>query len=356
MKRKKPLSTGVLLARYHDPLKPGSLGGLARFAKANNILVKRTREVLGRDLGYTLHKPRRRQFPTLPVLAFGIDEQWAADLIEVINIAKYNRGYRYLLMVVDVLSKHAWVQPVKNKTGKAVTDAFEKILKGKRKPINLQTDDGKEFYNKMFQDLMKRKGIHRFSTGGDTKASVVERFNSTLKKRMYRYFTVKNTLSYLPMLKELVLGYNRSYHRSIKMAPEKVNARNEEQVWKNLYAKQLGSKRPKPKLKVGDGVRLNKKNRVFKKGYLPGWTEEVFVVARVMRGVVPTYKINEWDGIPLRGTFYAQDLQKVTVMHDDLFHVEKIVKRKWDKVLVQWKGWPDKYDSWVEKRDLLRTG
>ena len=168
---------------------------MTRFAKANNISVKRTREVLNRDLGYTLHKPRRRRFPTLPVLVFGIDEQWAVDLIEVINIAKYNRGYRYLLTVVDVLSKHAWVQPVKSKTGKAVTDAFEKILKGRRKPINLQTDDD----NKTFQGLMKRKGIHHFSTSGDTKASVVERFNRTLKKRMYRYFTVKNTLSYLHM-------------------------------------------------------------------------------------------------------------------------------------------------------------
>ena len=85
------------------------------------------------------------------------------------------------------------------------------------------------------------------------------------------------------MLKELVVGYNRPYHRSIKMAPEKVNARNEEQVWKNLYATRLGSKRPKPKLKVGDHVRLNKKYRLFKKGYLPGCTEEVFVVARVIR-------------------------------------------------------------------------
>ena len=75
MKRKKPLSTGVLLARYRDPLKPGSSGGLTRFAKVNNISVKCAQEVLERDLGYMLHKPRRRQFPTLPVLVFGINEQ-----------------------------------------------------------------------------------------------------------------------------------------------------------------------------------------------------------------------------------------------------------------------------------------
>ena len=259
--------------------------------------------------------------------------------------------------MVDVLSKYAWVEPVKSKTGKDVTTAFEKILKrsDKRQSLKLQTDDGKEFY-KTFQALMKRKGIHHFSTSGDTKASVVERFNRALKKRLYRYFTVKNTLSYLPVLKDLVTGYNRSYHRSIKMAPEKVNACNEEKVWNNLYAKRLKAKPIKPKLKVGDRVRLNKKHRVFKKGYLPGWTEEVFVVAQVRTGVVPTYKINEWDDTPLTGTFYDEDLQKVTVTDDALFRVEKILKRKRDKVYVRWKGWPDKYDSWMEKRDLLRMG
>ena len=352
-KKKKKLSTSTLLTRYHDPLKPGSLGGLTRFAKANKITVKRAREVLERDLGYTLHKPRRRRFPTNPVVVFGIDEQWAADLIEVINIAKYNRGYRYLLTVVDVFSKHAWVQPVKNKTGKAVTDAFEKILKtGGRKPINLQTDDGKEFYNKTFQELMKRNDIHHFSTSGDSKASVVERFNRTLKQRLYRYFTIKNTLNFVPVLQDLVQGYNGSYHRSIKMAPVKVTGQNEERVWNNLYAKRLKRTRSRPKLKVGDRVRLNKKYRVFKKGYLPGWTEEVFVVSRVVPGVLSTYKINEWDGTPVKGTFYAEDVQKVNVTDDDLFRIEKIVKRKGDKVLVRWKGWPDKYDSWIDKRSL----
>ena len=186
-----------------------------------------------------------------------------ADLIEVGNIAKYNRGYRYLLTVVDMFSKYACVQPMKSKTGKAVTEAMAKILKGSegRKPINLQTDDGKEFYNKTFQALMKQKGIQHFSTSGDTKASVVEQFNQTLKHRLNRYFTVRNTLNFVPVLQDLVLGYNHSYHRSIKMAPWKVNVSNEDMVWKNLHAKRLGGKRIKPKLKVGDRVRLNKKYR-----------------------------------------------------------------------------------------------
>ena len=200
---------------------------MARFAKAQHLPAGKVREILQADLGYTLHKPTRRQFPTLPVLVMGMDEQWTANLIEVGNIARYNRGYRYLLTVVDLLSEYAWVEPVKSKTGKDVTAAFKKILKRSsgRRPVKLQTDDSKEFY-KTFHDLMKRKDIRHFSTLGDTKASVVERFNRMLKKRLYRYFTVKNTLSYLSVLKELVAGYNRSYHRSIKIAPEKVSMDN----------------------------------------------------------------------------------------------------------------------------------
>jgi len=177
---------------------------------------------------------------------FGIDEQWAADLIEVINISKYNQGYRYLLTVVDVFSKYAWVQPLKSKTGKTVTEAMSKILKGGRAPVNLQTDDGKEFYNKTFQALMKQKGIHHFSTRGDTKASVVEQFNRTLKERLYRYFTVKNTLTFVPVLQDLVRGYNRSYHRSIKRAPDQVTLANSEDVWETVREDKKKTETPIP--------------------------------------------------------------------------------------------------------------
>ena len=356
MKKKSKSKLKNILKEYHDPSQPGSLGGVERFAKSQKLPIKRVREILERDLGYTLHKPRRRHFPTLPVLVFNIDEQWVADLVEVQSLSKYNKGYRYLLNVIDVLSKYAWVEPLKNKTGQAVTEAFATILKrsGGRKPMNLQTDDGKEFYNKTFTSLMKQQNIHHFSTSGDTKASIVERFNRTLKERMYRYFTVANTLSYLPVLQKLVKGYNVSYHRSIGMPPEKVKASNEKDVWDKLYSKRLSGKPTKSELKVNDKVRLNKKYRTFKKGYLPGWTEEIFIVRQVRPGKVPTYKLSEFDGTVLEGTFYKQDLQKVTVSLQDLFRIEKIVKRKGDKVLVQWKGWPDKYNSWLEKSDLQK--
>ncbi|KAL9987907.1 hypothetical protein ACROYT_G002288 [Oculina patagonica] len=349
-----------ILLDYHDPIQPGSLGGITRFAKTHKISVDTAKKVLERDLGYTLHKPRRRRFATLPVLVFNVDQQWVADLVETQPLSKYNKGHRYLLNVIDVLSKYAWVEPLKDKTGKTVSDAFAKILKRAdgRKPQNLQTDDGKEFYNKTFAALMKREGIHHFSTAGDTKASIVERFNRTLKERMYRYFTAKNTLSYLPVLQALVKGYNGSHHRSIGTSPEKVTASNERKVWERLYAKRLssGKRERKTALKVGERVRLNKKFRTFEKGYLPGWTEEVFVIREVRPGPpVTTYKIQELDDSAVRGTFYKEDLQKVAVSDDDVFRVDKIVKRKGNKVLVHWKGWPDKYDSWIAKTALKKS-
>ena len=361
-KKKPKVTDAQLKRRYRDPQQPGSLGGVTRFAKAQGIAVKRAKRVLAHELGYTLHKPARRRFPTLRVLVFGPDEQWAADLVDVQQLKKFNKGVNYLLTVVDVFSKYAWVVPIKQKTGLQVASALTDLLKtSKRSPQKLQTDDGKEFYNKHVTKVLKDHNVHHFSTAGDTKASVVERFNRTFKQRLYRYMTTYNTPGYLSSLPSLVRGYNASFHRSIGMAPDDVNDRNAKEVWERLYdskkKKKTTNKKKKkrPLLKVGDKVRLNKKHRPFKKGYLPGWTEEVFVVTEVRRdGNVVVYKISEWDDSPIKGTFYEEDLQKVTTVDDDLFRIDSVVKRRKDTVLVRWKGWPAKYDSWINKKDLVR--
>ena len=354
-KTKQPsrVTDGQLKRNYREPQQPGSLGGLVRFAKAQGISVHRAKRVLSHELGYTLHKPTRRRFPTLRVLVFGPDEQWAADLVDVQNIKRQNKGTNYLLTVVDVFSKFAWVVPLKKKTGLATSDALSTLfVKSKRQPQKLQTDDGKEFYNKHVAKVLKEKGIHHFSTAGDTKASVVERFNRTFKQRLYRYMTTFNTTSYLSKLQPLVDGYNASFHRSIGMAPKEVVDENAREVWERLY----GSKKKKKKaaFKAADRVRLNQNHRPFEKGYEVGWTEEVFVVTEARSdGNVSVYKISEWDDTPIKGTFYAEDLQKVTVSEDDLFRIDSVVRRKKDRLLVRWKGWPAKYDSWINKKDLI---
>ena len=109
----------------------------------------------------------------------------------------------------------------------------------------------------------------------------------------------------------------------------------------------------KPRFRVNDRVRLNEKSRMFKKGYLPGWTEEVFIMSNVVPGVVYTYKVKEMDDTPVQGTVFEQDLQKVQIPDDALYH-RKVLKRQGNKVFVNWKGFPPKYDPWLNKKDIQK--
>src|SRR5207244_3695191 len=128
------------------------------------------------------------------VQVWGVDSQWQADLVEMQKYKRVNQGYRYLLTVIDIFSKYAWVKPLHDKTGHSITEAFSQIInESDRFPNKLQTDDGKEFKNREFQDFLKDKGIVFFTVPSDKKASVVERFNRTLKDIMWRYFTHSNS-------------------------------------------------------------------------------------------------------------------------------------------------------------------
>ena len=190
--------------------------------------------------------------------------------------------------------------------------------------------------------------MNHFSTHGDPHGSVVERWNRTLKTKMFRYFTAKNTLTYIDVLPALVKTYNHSFHRSIQEKPVNVTAKNEHEIWYRLYGTKKGTQVKKPKCQVGDKVRLNKTFRPFKKGYLPWWTEEVFLVQQIYTTQpVVTYKLTEWNWTPIKVTFYEEDVQKVVVPDDALFRIDKVLKRKGKQVFVSWKGWPKEYNSWV---------
>ena len=205
---------------------------MSQYAKAQGISRSKAQIELEKNLAYTLHKQRRRRGVFQPVVVFDIDQQWIADLVEAQSIAKQNKGFRYILVIIDAFSKYTWAQPIKKKTGKDVTEAFAKILKSAHghKPQNLQTDAGKEFTNQVFQNPMKQQNIHHFSTHGDAKASTVERFNRTLKSKLYKYFTAANTLKYVDVLPKLMYQCNHTHHRSIRMSPAKVTSFNTKEV------------------------------------------------------------------------------------------------------------------------------
>ena len=350
---------------YYDPKSPAGYAGeqaLYKLARKSSktVKLKDVRNWLKKQQTYTLHKPIRRKFLRRKTVVAGIDHQWQADLADMSKLSNSNDKFKFLLCIIDVFAKYAWVVPIKDKTGKTLANAFKSVLKSGRSPKSLQTDKGTEFKNKHFQTFLKSKKIHFFTTENpETKASIVERFQRTLKSRMWKYFTHHRTLRYVDILSKLVEGYNHAYHRSIKRAPVSVTPKNEPQVSEILFGKSKLSKQ-QPKFKVGDYVRINKTKHTFEKGYLPNWTQELFQISAVVKTQSPiTYKIEDLDGELVSGTFYSQELQLVE--KEQIFEIESIIdrrKRKIGKKLVKeikvhWKGYPSKFDSWILESDLV---
>ena len=291
-----------------------------------------------------MHKPVTKKFPKRIVYASGIDEIWAADLVDMQAFSKFNQGFKYLLAVICIFSKYGWLVPLKDKTGKSVASAFNKIFKD-RKPEKLWVDKGKEFYNKDVRAL-----IELYSTENEEKSSVVERWNRTMKEKMFKYFSANSTRKYIDVMDQMVHDYNHTTHSSIKMSPVEASKMNyENKVWKNVYGK-LKVDYKKPKYSVGDKVRITKKKKTFEKGYTPRWTEEVFTISQVLHTIPTTYKIADYNNEEIQGTLYEQELQKT---NQEIFRIEKIIKKGKTKSLVKWKGYPVSFNSWVNNKKLL---
>ena len=357
MKSRKQQKNDKLKRRYYDSRLPGSFGGVQALKRATGFKQNQVERWLKFQDTYTLHKPVRQKFTRRRVIVSGIDDQWQADLIDVRSLNKENDGFVYILTCIDVLSKYAWAIPLKDKTGKSLVTAFNRILSQGRQPSRLQTDKGTEFRNRLFQQFLKDKGIHFFVTQNeDIKASIVERFNRTLKEKLWRYFTKTNTRRYVEALPSLVRSYNQSYHRSIKTSPVYVTRENQERVWQTLY--DVPAKKPVPPLlQKGDRVRISKARRTFKKGYLPSWTEELFTISRVNKTTPVTYVLKDDHNEELEGTFYRQEVQKVG--EKEIYKIEKVLKhrtgRKGQKqYLVQWLGYPSSFNSWLPQSALVR--
>ena len=332
---------------YYDAKRVGSYGGVDALQRV--VPDQNVERWLSKQDAYTLHKPVRRRFKRRCIVVGGPNQQWQADLVDMSRLKKVNNGTTFILTVIDVFSKLAWCVPLKNKSAVSLVAVFTQLL-GNEAPNTLQTDKGTEFFNRPLQKLLKEHGMHHFSTHNEeTKASIVERFNRTLKTRMWRYFTKNQSVRYVDVLQAFMRSYNDTYHRSIGMAPSEVNSTNQETVWQRLYGHEsVGA----PKFRVGDRVRISKAKRHFEKGYMAKWTEELFTAHR---SNPPVYRLVDWHGEKLDGTFYEPELQKVIVPRDKTYRIESILRwrNKRREVLVKWSGYPESFNSWIYAKTLV---
>ncbi len=241
-----PNSNETLLKEiYYKAEDAGSYGGVERlYQRVKNKGISRdsVREFLSRQHAYTLHKPARRHFTRNKTYVSGIDKQWQVDLADMQGLSRQNGGVKYLLACIDIFSKFAWVIPIKNKSAPIMAAAFIELFNksAPRKPKKIQSDRGKEFFNKDVKRLFEvTHGIHHFASWSDQKAAVCERFIRTLKSRIWTYLTANKTERYIDVLQKIVTAYNHSTHRSIKMKPADVTPKHETQIWRRLYETDL---------------------------------------------------------------------------------------------------------------------
>jgi len=260
-----------------------------------------------------------------------------------------------MLNVIDIFSKYAWSIPMKNKTGKTTLEAFRKIVKESgRIPKHIWVDKGLKFYNKDVNSWLKENNIIMYSTYSEHKSCVVERFNKTLKEIMWKKFTAENTRTSINMLDSLMYKYNNRVHSTIGMTPVKASLKeNEMQVLQNTLNKTRSIPITKPKFKIDDKVRISRTKALFEKGYLPNYSEALYIINKVQKTIPPTYKLKNLLGEEIEGSFYEKELQK---SDQEVYRIEKVIrKKKIDGVehgLVKWSGYNEKFNEWIPVRDL----
>lgn len=352
---------------YYDPQGPASFASASkvyRFVKKqrrHNISKAEIENWLQGQETYTVNKSVIRNFQRGRVLVTGIDDQWEVDLANVESFQEENDGFEYILCVIDVFSRFAWVRPLQTSQADDVCDRFEEILEQGRKPKRIRTDRGPEFTSHTFAELMVQEKINHFTTYNEKQANYVERFIQTIKKKLLRFVVARNNLRYIDHLQDFIDSYNSTFHSGIQCEPVNVTQANQTKLWWQMYwprkdeaLRRQGKKVPtfkdvKFKFNINDQVRITHQRQKLAREYDTRWTAEIFKIReRFIRQRKPVYKIKDWAGDNIDGTYYEPELQKTTA--PPIWKIDEVTKIRGRgrnaQGLVSWKGWPKKFNSW----------
>ena len=340
---------------FKSPAAYSNIKNVYREAKKENPSLRPgdVKKYLQSEPTYTLHKGQRHVFKRLRTVPTGLNTDWQCDLADVQQIANQNKGYRYILVCIDVLSRKIYVAPTKSKTSKDMIPAFDAIF-SHAVPTKLYSDSGLEFQARPMLEYFDRHGIQkRVMYSPHLHAGVVERSIRTLKGRLYRYFTQYNTKKWIDVIDKLAEAINNSINRTIGVTPNSVNNENSMQLLNKVY-KQPDEETAKPKFILGDYVRIDKDKGVFGKYYLNNFTEELFRIAAVKRTDPPHYKIEDLEGQEIKGVFYEPELSKTTLEPNQ--RIAEILKEKTTRsgttsYYVHWIG--EDNNEWIQKTENI---
>ncbi|KAL3105717.1 hypothetical protein niasHT_029002 [Heterodera trifolii] len=338
-----PSGTKELMRKLaQNPLASGLLNRLfVGFGQKKHPKLKKAEfdDFLQRNTTYTLFKPKREKFRRLRTVPTGFMTDVQADLADFQALSRKNSGYRYLLLAVDVLSRRMFGSPVKSKRPADVKKAFEEVFDQMPKlPETLYTDRGLEFVAKPMKEFFAENGIKKYETSSKKKAAVAERAIRTLKTRLYKYFSAKNTSAWVDVLPK----------------PNEISDVNAREVWKRVYGEGVVPADKRPKIKAGETVRIPEPKHIFEKGYIPNYSDHVYTVDEARSTNPQHYLLKDYYGTKLKRKFYLPELTKVQVDENTMYRIEKKYKERMrdgkKEILVKFIGFPEKY--WVTHEDF----
>ena len=284
-----------------------------------------------------------------------------------------------LQFLLIFFSRFLYTYPLKTLSGLEMSKTFKRLINKRGvKPKKLRSDQGSEYKNKQFEKLLQEENIDHIFTYYETKANFAERVIKTIKLKIFKYFTNRETFRWIDILSDLTSGYNNSIHRSIKMSPQDAQNSDPYKVLVNQYANVIYPKsyfsaqkikknlitgilgRKKFKYNISDRVKIPYMKKTFDRKYSEKWSGEIFTITdRKINQNQPMYQLKDYNNDIIDGYFYEPELQIAYLDNDIIYKIEKILKKRTrnkTKELFKWKGWPKKFNSWIleESVDTIR--
>ncbi|KAL3091389.1 hypothetical protein niasHT_025151 [Heterodera trifolii] len=342
---------------YNDPSSPAAFAGVTTLwkearKKLKNLRKRDVQHYLEGHRTYTLMRPRRVHFPRAKTVAAGFMTDVQVDLADFQALSRHNRGHRYLLVAVDVLSKRLFVVPLKNKRAEEMLEAFKQLIdQMPMVPHRIFSDKGTEFKNRLLKEFFEEQEIEKHEpVHSSVKASVAERAIRNVKQRLYRYFAEMETLNWVDAVQKIVDGINNAPSRIHGMRPIDVDFSNAQKVWKRMYHRQppLIRRKRRPHFQKDEFVRMSREKGQFEKGYLPNYGDEILEIDEVLKAVRPIrYKLRDEHGEKFKGSFYEQELARVRKDAETSYRIEKVYRKKKlsdgsTEMLVKFIGYPNR--------------
>lgn len=355
-----------ILERYHTPGYPEAFSGVQNVARQNRVPHYVAADALVDSESYGLHRQYRRPVRRNPYYTMYRRQQCQLDLIDVQHLGASNRGYGYILVLIDCFSRKMWLRPIVHKSGAHVVAALRSIFQEMGDlPRQIVCDRGREFVNQDVANFLASMGMQPLvHPNSEMKGAIVERVNKSLQSLMYKYMSEDETRSFEHILRDLLTSYNNRPHRSIDyLTPNE----GEQEIYKNRvasalrehYSKAIEKPNTEPKFKLKEKVRIKTGyGMAFPRGYEEQFSREQFRVARVNRRMaIPMYQLRSRnDNQLIAGAAYKEELQRAP-RGDILRFTVLRYATLWDddeqayvpKMLVRWKGFDQRHDQWLRQ-------